>query len=340
MNNNIIFRADGNNKIGMGHIIRCIALAHEIQLKEAINIHFIIKKDCAVAIQLIQNSGFITEPFKSNIEIKNILMRVKPILIINDIVFSSIQYMNLVKRYAYTINYDDLGSGSKYANILIHATAKRKKGIPKNVKYYFGPKYLLLSQPFVKIRKKRFIKKINDCPNKILILMGGSDPKNITKIVLKSLNKIDKRLIINIILGPSYLYSTKLEKEIHSSIHQINIKNSISNQAILKLMLYSDIGVVNYGMSLFEMACVGLPAISISSSKLEINQGIVEKLGFSINLGMWNKISIQKLYHDIKNLLSNYAERKELSLKGIKYIDGHGVVRVQSIISNYIHLKH
>ena len=52
----IIFRADGNSQIGLGHVMRCLALGE--MLKNNFDLFFAIQEPSLPIIQLLENESF------------------------------------------------------------------------------------------------------------------------------------------------------------------------------------------------------------------------------------------------------------------------------------------
>ena len=60
--------------------------------------------------------------------------------------------------------------------------------------------------------------------------MGGTDPKNLTKLIL---NKLDKKILkivnLKVLLGDSYLFKNELEQLISQKFYDTKIINGTKN---------------------------------------------------------------------------------------------------------------
>nr|WP_307904223.1 hypothetical protein [Clostridium botulinum] len=97
----------------------------------------------------------------------------------------------------FTINFEDLGEGAKYANLVFNALYEHK--IPlRNA--YSGYKYYILRDEFYGYKDRD----IKETVNNILVTFGGTDPSNLTEKTLEALLKINYDKDINVVLGLGY----------------------------------------------------------------------------------------------------------------------------------------
>ena len=66
----ILFRCDGSPKIGMGHVVRCLALAEELQENHRCNIHFAMRKS-ELGINKVKESYPVLESNKKAFDYAN-----------------------------------------------------------------------------------------------------------------------------------------------------------------------------------------------------------------------------------------------------------------------------
>ena len=98
-------------------------------------------------------------------------------------------------------------------------------------------------------------------------------------------------------------------------------------------MLTSDLSVAAGGITLYELASVGVPTIAVITNSNQVD----DTIGFSrqkiiINSGHWNSRMFQKkLLKSLENIQS-YEIRKQMSRKGQKTIDGLGAIRIAKFI--------
>ena len=86
-----------------------------------------------------------------------------------------------------------------------------------------------------------------------------------------------------------------------------------------------DLAITAGGMTLLELACVGIPSLIICGERFEIETAkLLEKYGFGKNLGFGKNVSTKKLNSEISAIINDFNTRKSMKLCGQKLIDGNG----------------
>lgn len=257
MNNKVYIRADGNAQIGLGHLVRCIALAH--MLKDDFNLHFVCKEVPESMVQdiLLYGFGF------TRIEEEGSFLA---LLESNDIVV--LDHYDLDSNYQKSIKdkgcklvcIDDLHNKVFFADLIIN----HSPGIvPEDyqaqtyTQFALGLEYSLLRPAFLKAAKqKRLIEKIET----VFICFGGADLLNLTKKTLRIIIQSKKFKRIIVLTGPAYLHkldSSKLLINNHVEYYQ-----NVDEHQIIKLMLDSEMAIVPSSGILIETLACGLIPIT------------------------------------------------------------------------------
>lgn len=343
MAKNVVFRVDGGSKLprdedrkrGMGHVIRCLALAKELK-KSGAEITFIMKNHLAGVKEVI-NAGYTVKrlPVHSNQEtdlklIYDALRRIKPQVVINDILNTGKKYMLKIRETgAFLINEDDLGPGRELADVLVYSLARPP--VSSKPKMYAGPAYMTLKDEFKKTHEKK--KKIKKKINSVLVSMGASDPQSLTVKVLDALEKVGQDFTTIVIIGPAFIHHNELKNVLDKAQREYIIKSSVNNMA--DFMYNADIAIISGGVSVYELAAVGTPSIVLCQNEHE-NTNIFGDYGFAIKLGLGRLVSEEQITETIEELAKNILLRQRMSDLGKKLVDGRGAERVSRIILDNI----
>jgi len=323
------FRVDMGDKIGSGHFFRCLALANEF-IKRKRKVVFItntriIKNHINKKIGLFILKG--KKESEQIEECKKLSKKVK--FWIFDLPKENGKYSFHLRKYNSAI-IDDLGGFSVYSTFLFNGGIVKKfqKYNNKNkTKIFLGPEYIILRESF---HKNKNSTKISKNPiRKILLTFGGNDDNDLTSEILTSINT--KKYHMTVLLGPTYKFMKKIQK-ISKLNKNIKIISNIENTSILFQKF--DLVITTPGITIYELACLGIPTLSISINK---NQNLVaksfQKRKFGMNNGFWKK-DISKLEKMI-NSLNEHKVRKNMKYSGQKIVDGKGVRRVSKIINEF-----
>jgi len=250
----IIIRADGSTKEGLGHLYRGLALSQCIPN----NVHFtFVTNYCE--IHDINRKKLSAYFIQNNEDDLNIFKKFKSLkLIILDGYNFDSDYQRRIRKAGYkTIYIDDLAEEHMYSDVVINHSPGFSRLDYKGesyVKYFLGPKYSIIRSAF--LRKAPQLKSRKG----ILILMGGSDQLNITYKVLKYLSDNNfSNDSIYAIVGNNY----KSIKELYS-FKNLNLKilSSLSALELSQLMSRCRFGIMPASTVLYEFLMCGGNALS------------------------------------------------------------------------------
>lgn len=295
----VLFVVSGNTKIGMGHVYNTLSIANEILNH---SVMFLVDKESNLAFDKISESNY-SVVVQENTKIEEDIMNIDPDVVINDRLDTSLDYMKALKGKDYKlINFEDLGDGSKVADVVINAMYPEGKIL---VNHFFGAKYFILRDEFLFTNNKTIKEKVNH----VLISFGGVDPNNYTERIIKLLAPLIAELgfEITIITGMGYDSPQSLVKKYPFITLKTNI-TSMSNE-----ILKADLIFTSAGRTTFEIASIGTPAIVLCQNKRETTHFFAsEKNGF-YNLGLGYVIDDATILEAFKDSLS--LDNRELMNK-------------------------
>jgi UDP-2,4-diacetamido-2,4,6-trideoxy-beta-L-altropyranose hydrolase len=321
-------RVDMGGKIGSGHYFRCLAIAQQLQ-KQKKKVIFLVKNKTELLkhenkkIQYIQ-----LEKGSEQIRIrhcKKLADRIK--LFIIDLPAYSELYAKELKADNKIIIFDDVGNKKLDCDIIINGTIVKKfqkyNIKNQNTKVCLGSKYLILRNQFYKTKKNY---NVSISIKKIVVTFGGNDEKNYSYKITKFL--CQNGYNVTVILGPTYKKNKRI-LDLSKKFLNLQIRQNVKN--ISKLFITQDLVICSVGITVYELACLGVPCIMIPDTKLQnIMANEIQKQGFGINFG--------KLENNLEELRKNLSKleptdkRKKISKKGKKMIDGKGLSRVVKIL--------
>jgi len=317
----ILFVVIGNQEFGLGHTYRSLVIANSIVNHD---VYFLVPFGNDLCYKIIKSYNFTAYNQKN----KDIIIDIKdlsPDVVVNDVLDTPSDYILALKEMGIkVINFEDLGDGSRYADLVINALYGGEVGSPN---YYCGYKYFVARDEFI----YQEYKEVGEEVNNVFICYGGVDVNNYT---LKTLDAIydycvNSGMTINVVLGLGYNNCEKLRQ-----YEEVNIYNNIRN--ISEFIYEADIIFTSAGRTVYEVACIGTPAIVLAQNDRELKHYLASpKFGF-INLGLGTKISNDVLFKTFVSLCNDFLKRKMMSEKMLSIDLRSGRHRVIRMIKNIL----
>lgn len=241
------------------------------------------------------------------------------------------QYIKEIKQNNLKVlSIDDDAQIHYYSDIIVNqniGTEKLDFSSEKYSKFLLGTKYVMLRDELLQKFKKEGTNKVA----KILIMLGGADPDNITLKVLRMFESLNESVQFLVVSGPvNRFYDDILyySNKCNMDVTLLKDKKNMSD-----VYLQSDIAISAGGSSCYELAYFGIPNIIIAIADKQVR--IARELNnqnISIYLGKKNEVKPEQLRNKIKALIDDYLLRKTMSENGKKLIDGKGKHRIVNVM--------
>lgn len=351
----LILRTDATRESGIGHVMRCLALAQAWK-KEGGRATFVGAFDSDHVRNRIGHEGFDLMGIRDDrfpdpsAEIHQLLDLVghrdrianhsKPKtaakgqphdtwVVLDGYHFGS-EYQKALQDAGFRVLIiDDAPHLSVYyADILlnqnIHAAALNYPSYP-GIVFLFGPKYVLL--------RREFIEKYNDDKHiplrakKILITCGGVDSKNITEKAIDALTQsCNSDLTVRIVVGPGNPHAKSLSKKLKSVPFEYELLQDVDDMS--SLMAEAEISITASGSTCWETAFMRVPSITMILSDNQEKVAVqIDRAGISLCLGWWDKVEAAALSMSLSELINSQVLRREQVNNAKNLIDGRGAHR-------------
>jgi len=331
---NILFRCDGSIDLGLGHIIRCIALADYFRKNYVCNIRFAIRHS-KFSAQIIEKKYNVFKSDEKNFKYVEWL--------VSCINLSNSDILIMDMRDGLTIN--QLKSVKNKTNIkIVTIDDPEDKRLEADIAFYppvtqldrmswDGFKGKLYSDWKYVILRKEFTKKYsapkNLVPN-ILVMMGGTDPKNNIKFIVKSLNYIKLKINVKIIVGNNYPYLNNLNSILKNVSYEYKLY--CAPKKIAQIMSSVDFAVVSFGQTAYELAALKIPAIycCLTSDHKESSK-MFENCGFGFSVGEFSTLKRDYFLSYLKLLIRNNKDFiNNFNIKNIKISQLNNIAKIIS----------
>lgn len=255
----VVFRANGNSQIGLGHLVRCLSLVN--MLKKEFDCSIIVN-NADDEIKHLINQTCPMKDIKVNSKEEELivlsrLLSVDDLLVIDGYDFDDQYQLRVKKMVNKLIAIDDLADRKFEADVIInHGDINALPTYQKHslTKVYTGFDYLIVRPEFLDaVSQKKKITVVDTA----FICMGGADPFNISEKVLDACLQSTFLKKIIIVTGSVYKNKSKLQTLISSAdkILVEHFENADAEQ-IVNCIQQSQIAISTASSIALEVCCV------------------------------------------------------------------------------------
>ncbi|MCK5031222.1 MAG: UDP-2,4-diacetamido-2,4,6-trideoxy-beta-L-altropyranose hydrolase [Thermoplasmatales archaeon] len=334
---NVAFRVDASSDIGIGHLMRCLALSEELIRREH-SCYFLSKIDNDELISRIKKNNVHYQKINPNATLQTDVETLIKFSNENDVDWIitdhygiNSQYIKEIKKNNLKVlSIDDNAQIHYYSDIIVNQNIGAEKldfSSEKYSKFLLGTKYVMLRDELLQKYKRGGTNKVT----KILIMLGGADPDNVTLKVLRMLECLNESVQFLVVTGPV----NRFYDDILYYINKCNMDITLlkGKKKMSDVYLQSDIAISAGGSSCYELAYFGIPniIIAIVDNQVRIARELNNQ-NISIYLGEKNEVKPEQLRNKIKTLIDDYLLRKTMSEHGKKLIDGKGKHKIVNVM--------
>lgn len=241
MRRRVFFRADGGSSIGLGHVVRSLALAN--MLNQFFDCIFLIRTPLSALKNEILSSCCELHELSADVKYEeeaqllcNTYLTREDIVVLDGYNFTT-SYQQIIKqRGCKLVCIDDLHSYQFVADVIInHAPGiipEQYSALPTS-QLYLGLEYALIRKVFLDAARSE---KPDGDPNRVFVCLGGADPHNHTIEVLEALLKLHNSFSMDVVIGKAYLHISALQEFVNNNNLNISIHSALAAEELLVLM--------------------------------------------------------------------------------------------------------
>ena len=332
----IVFRCDASSDIGLGHVIRCSAVARELGRQN----HIIFATTEDDTNSYIKDSNFefffkgdrTEETFLDGV---NSILKPDIIVIDKKYPYRSTFLNNLKQNKTKIVMVDNICEGLSASDAIIFPNAHLDKNLLKKylsqeqiARVKTGPEYVILRDEILEL-KDRGRHDLHIPPKNIVVTTGGTDPGGVLLNLITWLKEMELEANILILVGQAFKFHDELGYLVDNLPDNFRII-PYSLQELIK----GDIIICTFGVSIYEMIYLQIPTICISHSRENAYGARILKERYSVieDVGYVKDVNPQSLYVAIARLLTDEGDFKKMVERCGNLIDGEGAKRVGQMI--------
>ncbi|MCM1100294.1 MAG: UDP-2,4-diacetamido-2,4,6-trideoxy-beta-L-altropyranose hydrolase [Clostridium sp.] len=329
-----IIRADGNAKIGAGHLMRCLTIGEAVRGRDPeLEILFICADEDSAA--LAESHGFRTAVLHMDYRrpepetaVWDRWVSGSDHIILVDSYYVTDGYLDALGRYGSVYLLDDLQehaypvSGVINYNLFAEERIYQSLYAGRQVRILTGRDYIPLRQQFRNVSYE-----VRPQVRDVLLTTGGGDEANIAGAILDALYRPE--ITYHVLVGR---FSPWLESWQERASKTDNLRISFDVQDMASLMRGCDLAVSAGGSTLYELAAVGIPilcfAYAANQEALADYMGRTQTAG---NAGAWHRDragTLDRMRELFDRICESEALRQQYSQRGRRLVDGLGADRI------------
>ena len=326
----ILIRADANEQIGVGHVMRCLSVADAFRA-DGQDVLFVTADH--KADPLIRGKGFEAVCLDSEwklIGTENpgvLIDKYRPGVLIVDSYYVTESFFDGVSDDVHTVYIDDLNEKLFKVDLLINynifsSEMDYSRYTQQGTRLLLGPGYAPLRKEFRNMEPHA----VRDVAHDVLISAGGSDPLGITEMLTAKICPVWPDIRFHLVIGALNPRLDAIRK-----MAGANAVLHIHEQDMAGLMKQCDLAISAAGSTLYELCAVGVPTITytLADNQLPAAEQF-QRQGIMLNAGdcRENMAFVETVRSCLAELLQHRLKRQEMSTLMHNLVDGQGAARI------------
>lgn len=339
----IFIRCDGSPALGLGHVMRCLALADELRDVHRCDVTFVMRRG-PLGAEMVREQGY--DVLTPDLEKEagdpqwflDDLLRSCPNAIVCD-VRDDLPTTALERARAkgiLTVVLDDISARCLSADLAFFPPIPQLQRIDwsRSVgRAFIGWEWVVLRRDLLGHRHKT-----RRARPFVVVTMGGSDPKGFTLKAMGALKHVTRDCDVTIVLGRGVRHREAVIKLARSIRRPIAIRSDVCD--FPALLVQADLAVTAYGNTCYELAVLRVPALIVCLTDDHAESAsIFSKSGLGESLGVGDAITEEYLARKIDETLARLADQIANGDTHPPIVDGLGASRVAAVVVKHIEEK-
>lgn len=334
LHSRIFFRADGDSTIGLGHVVRSLALAG--MLAEKFECFFLIRNPQPSIRQMISATCTVIDiESEAGKDIEEITSHVNKndIVVLDGYSFDAGYQKTLRQFVKRLVVIDDEANNHQYGDMVInHASSALRYQKEDHTQLLLGPEYLLVRKQFLDAaRQQRQVSGISS----VFICMGGADPFNITLKVLEAVSNASSIDRVVLVTGSSYKFRDTLAPIVEAG--NIEWHEDLDANGMVRLISSCELAITTASSVSLEICCVkaGLVVGTVAANQKNIHDQLVNN-GAAVSVGDFISADAGFILQCLAGL-NSVAKVSKMMENQAKLCDGRSAERLQEAFNILAH---
>lgn len=332
----VLFRVDASTTIGVGHVMRCKALA-EALAERGMGAVFVAAHPAEVVHRLLQGTDFGVRVLPAGLGLGSMeeaqavatLARAAHAVVLDGYQFGP-DYMAWLKQHGPLAILDDMANLPRLPCDLLINSAPYAPDLPyarlaPGADTALGPTFSLIRK---EIRDQ--IGRGEVCPSRrtsVLVTFGGSDPLGLTLPVVRALlPALPQQVMVDVLLGPAVADVAKVMADLQELGAGERLRLHHAPPMVAPVMARAGLAITAGGGTVGELVALGVPMVV--AVVVDNQEGAANVEGDRPVIDMRCPGSLAELVRVATDLWADAPMRDNLARAGQVAVDGLGALRV------------
>lgn len=298
------FITDANNRIGMGHVVRCTTLAGALK-KRGLDCSFLLSSSPSFVVEWIEKRGHSVHQISGDIRDSAVSLsnwlndqEAGDQFLIYDSdheEFYDVKYQQHLRQAGKGVMFIVFHNPSQFDVDILHnqnpLSLETQYQINDSAKQLLGLEYVILKPEYNRLALAAEHKQCGTI-NTVLLTFGGADEHNLSARALKILDQLQAKpkLTVHLVIGGLNPRRDELQTLAESNFHEVKVW--IDTDQMPQLMFESDLAISSGGITVWELACCKtMNLILPTSEREELTANKLSQDGLVHLLGKHNQVS-------------------------------------------------
>ncbi len=334
----VFYRADADAEMGLGHVVHAARLDVALRSRGLAQLRLVGRVEASVACMLedggmSRHISIDDESHASDVLLealsthpcsvvaanlpKGLLERAEPL------------FARVRQAGHRQVHFDDPLRTAATADLVINSLPHIDWGVDLRAHpaLHEGLEYFLLDPEFTRTGARVRDGRVET----VLISMGGGDAPNLTAQVMDALDVAGYRGVAEVVIGAANRHLEAVAARAESLSYEVRLHQHLPSLA--DLASSADLAFSALGLTTYEFASLGLPAIILAGN--ELNAAVADiyaAQGSALSLGYHERWTPVTLAEEISSVLADGQLRRAMSVCGPQLVDGKGADRVCALL--------
>jgi len=332
----VLFRCDASPSIGLGHLVRCLALADELRENHGVAVSFAMRAS-PLASELVKRRSYpiLQAPdgavFDQEAWLRDCILKSGAQILVVDVRddLSKAALESLVGKGTVVAVLDDLSERRWAADLAFYPPVPQVEKVDWSAfrgKLCIGWEWVVLRPQFAQSAPLR---KSSKCS--LLIAMGGSDPAGLTLKAVRALDRLDEEFESVIIVGAGFCHGQSLYDLLGQMRRRFKVRQDVSEMSAA--MAEAALAICSFGMTAYELAAMAVPSVYVCLTEdHEQSASALAAAGMGVSVGVNVPETEARLATAVQRLLVDKKVRAQMSLRARELMDGRGASRIADLL--------